>query len=242
MCNVKCEILRISISDVEKLLKTKKRLKNNSKIAIKEIIILNPEIVFPANFDLGTISIGSLRRFIKIKKFYREEFVFLREIEAIKKGWRLNDDNFWEINEDDFLCEFDSPKYQITQKKKDDLNKILFFLKEVSKEAEKNGIVSRIDEIIEEFLQLEKIFFFKAKTKIFEEGDEKVCEVQASCLKIFRICLEKEYNINFLKSDVLFMKQLTSKAITVVDYVLGLDNLVFDEALKDLSRLVAVKK
>ena len=237
MCNVKCEILRISISDVEKLLKTKKRLENNAKIAIKEIIILDPEIVFPANFDLGTISIGSLRRFIKIKKFYREEFVFLREIEALKKGWKINDYNHWGIDEDDFFREFNSPKYQITEKRKENLNGLLFLLKEVKKEAEKNGIVSRIDEVIEEFLQLENIFFFKAKEKIFEKKEGKIYKTKSSCLKIFRLCLEKEYN-NFLKVDVLFLKQLLSKAITVVDYVLGTETLAFDEALSELSRLV----
>ena len=141
------------------------------------------------------------------------------------------------IDEDDFFCEFDSPKYQITEKIKENLKYLLFLLREVKKEAEKNGIVSRIDEVIEEFLQLEKIFFFKAKEKIFEEEEGKIYKTKSSCLKIFRLCLEKEYN-NFLKVDVLFLKQLLSKAITVVDYVLGTETLAFDEALSELSRLV----
>ncbi len=240
MCNVKCHLQTISIEEIEKFLKTRSGLKNITKISVNRIIELNPDFVIPDGFDMGTIFLGKLRRSIKIKKFYRENFIFLREIEALGNGWKINDDNFWEKNEDDYFFQLENPKYQITSKEKEDLNSILYFLKEIKKEGEKKGIISRIDEVIEELLQLERMFFLNPKENIFSKNNQEQYNVQSSCLKKFRILVEKKSS-DFLKIDYLFLKQLISKAINITGQVLGTDSLAFDKALSELSRQVVKK-
>lgn len=231
MCNVKVPILAVSIEEIEKMLKTKEN-ENPQTISINKITKLSEDLIIFDDIKLGDVSIEALKNLIAIKKFYKNSLVPIREIEALRDGWKFDD--HWTNKEADFYLFLNYPGVQINLQKTINLRNVLFYLKKLQKEAEIKKVDSIIDELIQEFLQVEQIFYCCPNTKIFSSSHNNLTD-DFDGLEIFLREILRNKKL-FFESDFLFIQQLMFKALNVEDQIRGVRTYAFEKALKEFSK------
>lgn len=238
-CNVECKIRKVSIEKIEELLKTKK---NNPRkcISIQEIVDLEHDLTIPEEFNFrdSKILISSLKRLISIKKRYNVKTILIRELEATEKKWIFSIRRHWTKKGNRF---HDYPRIKICPKEEKRVKDLVFLLLYYKKMGVDKKIDSRIDDIIEEFCQIEYIFEFSEAhffSKIFDEAKNETKKVSISCLRLFQLYIEKlipavniaetyirgetvfeEKETTLFKSDYLFIKAITARIMEVIDQI-----------------------
>lgn len=222
MCNVSVKIKTISIGKIEKLLKSFKA----ETISINKLIALEKDLLFPSNVDFGEITVEDLKRLLKIKKvlFSTQREIPVRELEAIRDGWSLQD--CWTREEATSYMFLENPVIIIGKRLVSLLREGYYFVNQLEGVAKKYDIDCSIGELVREFKQLECVFCPVSNEKLFLKDFQPKDERKIfSSLRLLQLEIEKlaptvlDITSSYLAGEKIFEKK--EKKLFISDYFLA---------------------
>lgn len=240
MCNVNVKIPTLSIKKIERLL-NRKSFKAKT-VSINKLVELEKELVFPDDLDFGRISVEKLKNFLKVKKvlFSTQQKIPIRELEAIRDGWSLQD--CWTREEATSYMFLENPVTIIGKKLISLLRDGYYFVNQLQVLAKKYDIHCSIDELVEEFWKLDNMFCPYSNEKLFlkdfQPKDEKklflslrslqleieklapsVLDITGTYLAGKKIFQKKEQKLPI--SDYFYIKGVLAKFVFLAEYIKG---------------------